>query len=338
VIVDLLDTYGQGGNCGFSHPEYYHNAFAIADPQEAWVLQTAGTYWAARQVRSVCTLSNGLTLVHEWDLASPGLVEHAVDKGWCKSEQDFDFSRCYSDFLYTTFSASRARQRRSAQILESQQGQVTVASMMAALRDHGPGTSGDHWHPGKGWLMDTLCVHAGFGPTRPSQSTGAMVAHLTADLPTYWLTGTSATCTGLFKPVYLGGAGLPDLGPQPTGTYDPDTLWWSHERLHRAVLRDYPRRLPRYERARDGLETAFLDESANLYGQYRGAADADRAAPLAAHTRSCFERASQATEQWVERVAEAPTQQRLPFWFSRAWDRFDQEASFASSDGDGRLH
>ena len=333
VIVDLLDTFGQGGNCGFHHPEYYHNAFAIADPQEAWVLQTAGTYWAARQVQSVCTISNGLTITREWDLASPGLVEHAVERGWCKSSQDFDFTRCYSDFLFTTFSASRTRQRRSAQLLGAQQGHVTAETMMAALRDHGAGASEDHWHPGRGWLMDTLCVHAGFGPTRPTQSTGAMVAHLRADLSTYWLTGTSGTCTSIFKPVYLGGAGLPDLGPQPTGTYDPHSLWWSHERLHRAVLRDYPHRLPQYAGERDVLESTFLREAAGLYEQYRNTAGAERARPLASHTRSCFERSSQATERWVEVVASAPVRQHLPFWFSRAWDGFDRQAGFRSSDG-----
>jgi secernin len=333
VIVDLLDTYGQGGNCGFHHPEYYHNAFAIADPHQAWVLQTAGKYWAARQVHSVCTISNGLTMGSEWDLASTGLVEHAVEKGWCNSSQDFDFTRCYSDFLYTTFSASRARQQRSAHLMEAQQGQITTEVMMAALRDHGPGTSRDHWHPGKGWLMDTLCVHAGFGPTRPSQSTGAMVAHLRADLPTYWLTGTSGTCTSIFKPVYLSGAGLPDMGPVPTGTYDPHSLWWSHERLHRAVLRDYSHRLPRYAGERDALETAFLQEAASLYEQHRSSAGAERARPLASHTRSCFERSWQATERWFEAVASAPAQQHLPFWFSRAWDSFDRQAGFGSGDG-----
>jgi len=337
VIVDMLETHGQGGNCGFHHPEYYHNAFAIADPREAWVLQTAGTYWAAKQVQSACTISNGLTIGREWDLASPGLVEHAVEKGWCKSSQDFDYARCYSDFLYTTFSASRARQRRSAQLMEAQQGEVTVEAMMAVLRDHGPGTSEDHWRPGKGWLMDTLCAHAGFGPTRPTQSTGAMVAHLRTDLPTYWLTGTSGTCTGIFKPVYLGGAGLPDLGPQPTGAYDPDSLWWSHERLHRAVLRDYRHRLPRYKGERDALETAFLQEEASLYRQHCHTADAERAGPLASHTRSCFDRSSQATERWFEVVSSTPARQRLPFWFSRAWDSFDRLAAFESNDGRSRL-
>jgi len=330
VIVELLETYGQGGNCGFHHKNYYHNSFIIADPGEAWVLETVGKFWAAERVRDVRTISNGLTIGSERDLASPGLVEHAIEKGWCKSRDDFHFARCYSDFLYTRMDGCRPRQRRSTVLLEVQKGRITVETMMAALRDHGPRATADPtWNPGKGLLMDTLCVHASFGPTRPSQSTGAMVAHLSPDLPTYWLTGTSGTCTGIFKPVYLNGAGLPDIGPEPVGTYDPESLWWAHERLHRAVIRDYPTRLPLYRGERDALEAAFLSEAAEMYNKYRGASAGERAAPLTAFTASCFERAAKATAHWTEVVSSAPVQHRPPMLFSMAWNRFDKQASFA---------
>ena len=39
VITGLIESEGQGGNCGFTHPFYYHNSFLIADPGEAWVVQ-----------------------------------------------------------------------------------------------------------------------------------------------------------------------------------------------------------------------------------------------------------------------------------------------------------
>jgi secernin len=211
-----------------------------------------------------------------------------------------------------------------------QEGRITVETMMASLRDHGPRAAVHPTsNPGRGWLMDTLCVHASFGPTRPSRSTGAMVAHLGPDLPTAWLTGTSGTCTGVFKPVYLGGAGLPALGSEPAGTCDPDSLWWAHERLHRAVIRGYPTRLLLYRDERDALEGAFLSEAAGMYDRYRGVSAEERAAPLGAFTASCFERAASATGRWSEAVSSVPVRHRPPRLFSMAWDSFNRQAAFA---------
>lgn len=54
VIVDLLEKYGQGGNCMESHMAFtYYNSFLIADRKEAWVLETSGKYWAAEKVEGM---------------------------------------------------------------------------------------------------------------------------------------------------------------------------------------------------------------------------------------------------------------------------------------------
>ncbi len=329
VIIDLLDTFGQGGNCGFHHKEYYHNAFIIADPAEAWVLESAGSFWVTERVRGVRTISNGLTIGSEWDRASPGLVEHAIDKGWCKSHEDFHFARCYSDRLFTNLDGCKARQRRSSELLEAQQGRITVDTLMDALRDHGPKAAGNPaWNPGKGVFMDKLCVHASMGPLRPSQTTGAMVAHLLPVLPTIWLTGTSATCTGIFKPVFLGGAGLPPHGPEPTGLYDPQSLWWTHERLHRTVIRDYPGRMQLYREQRDALEASFVIEADEARTRLSSLSPAERTADLVAFTTSCFDRAADATSRWTKTVSSAPIRERPSLLFSLAWDILNRRANF----------
>ena len=329
VIVDLLETHGQGGNCGFHHKEYYHNAFIIADPAEAWVLETSGNYWAAERVHGVRTISNGLTIGSEWDMASPGLVEHAIEKRWCKSREDFHFARCYSDRLYTNLDGCKARQRRSSGLLEAQQGRITVDTMMDALRDHGPKAADDPvWNPGKGIFMDKLCVHASMGPLRPSQTTGAMVAHLLPNIPTFWLTGTSATCTGIFRPVFLGGAGLPAHGPEPTGLYEPDSLWWAHERLHRTVIRDYPSRMPLYREQRDALEASFVIEADEARARLISVSPAERSNHLSALTASCFDRAADATSRWTKTVSSVPVRKRPSLLFSLAWDILNRRAKF----------
>ncbi|KAM4798224.1 secernin-3-like isoform X2 [Urocitellus parryii] len=60
VIVDLLEKYGQGGNCREGRMEFsYHNSFLIADRNEAWILETAGKHWAAEKVKAKMMTSSG---------------------------------------------------------------------------------------------------------------------------------------------------------------------------------------------------------------------------------------------------------------------------------------
>jgi hypothetical protein len=134
----------------------------------------------------------------------------------------------------------------------------------------------------------TVCWHAGFGPIRGSQSVGSMVSHLAPEIQTHFVTGTSAPCTSIFKPVWLG-AELPDMGPAPAGTYDAAALFWRHEVLHRATLRDYATRIALYQDERDELERSFV--AGVLAGAGR-----------TAYTTQCFAEADQATGRWIERV------------------------------------
>jgi hypothetical protein len=64
--------------------------------------------------------------------------EPAVDRGWRKGRNDFHFRRCYSDFVYTRFSRCSQRQCRTTDALAAHKGQITVETVMRALRDHGP--------------------------------------------------------------------------------------------------------------------------------------------------------------------------------------------------------
>ena len=168
VLTDLLAKYEQGGNCKFVGELYYHNSYLVVDPQEVWVLETAGPHWAAKQISGIYTISNGLTIGNEWDLASPNLVVHAIEKGWCKGADDFDFARCYSDPLYTRLNDCRHRCARTQLALQAQQGKITPNTLMSALRDHGE----DERNPDKSLMGANVCMHAGFGPIRISQTTG----------------------------------------------------------------------------------------------------------------------------------------------------------------------
>jgi dipeptidase len=322
TIVALLTEHGQGGNCGLGHKLYYHNAYLIADPAEAWVLETAGRHWAAQRVQGVRSISNGLTIGGEWDLASPGLADYARQKGWLRPGEEFHLARCFGDPFYTRMDGCRPRQARSSQLMREQAERISPASMMAALRDHGPRAASDpSWNPGQGWVMDAPCVHASLGPLRPSQTTASLVAHLAADARTAWATGASAPCTGIFKPVYLGAGGLPETGASPEATYAPQSLWWAHERLHRAVLGDYATRLAVYRAERDALEAEFLRQAVGV--------DASAEA-RAAFSASCWRRAAEATARWSEAVLATPVRRRSPFLHRIAWAGFNRQAGMAA--------
>jgi secernin len=316
VITGLLTTHGQGGNCGWAHKSFYHNSFLLADPGSAWVLETAGPHWAAKQIRGVYTISNGLTLGNEWDMASPDLVTYAVRKGWCQGREDFHFARCYSDFLYTTFSDCRRRCQRTASLLTAQQGDITPGSVISVLRDHGE-DAGPDWRPDRGLTGPTVCMHAAFGPIRFSQTAGSMVCHLHSRHPTHFVTGTAAPCTSLFKPVWLD-APLPDTGPAPEAAYDPATLWWRHERLHRATLRDYPARIQRYQAERDAVEARFLGGALERAGQ----APAERATFAA----GCFDQAGEAEARWLEQVSDAKIASGPNWIYTFSWNRVNRQA------------
>ena len=321
VITGLLAEYGQGGSCGFAHRLFYHNSFLMADPQEAWVLETAGRHWAAKKVSGVYAISNGLTIGSDWDIASPELVDHAIAKGWCKDLADFHFARCYSDFLYTRFSCCRERLAGTTGLLGARMGNLTVSDFMSVLRDHGCRDVQARL-PERGITGSTICMHAGFGPVRGSQTTGSMVSHLRPDRPTHFVTGTAAPCTGIFKPAWLD-AGLPDMGPAPSGTYDAATLYWRHERLHRGVLSDFVARLETYREERDALEGRFISEALDSADR----TDSERRALSA----RCFTDADGAEEKWLERITGIRSRRKLPFLYRIAWKGFNKAAQMPDS-------
>ena len=316
VITDLLETHGQGGKAGYTRELYYHNSFIIADAKEAWVLETVARHWAAKRVQGVYTISNGLTLGNDFDLSSMDLVSHAVRMGWCKSRDDFDFAACYSDFVYTRFSASRSRCGRTTGLLLAQKGGITPQTIMAALRDHGE-TAGAGWRTDQGLADPKVCMHAGFGPVRVDQSVGSQVSTLHPEAPVHFFTGTSAPCTSLFKPVWMD-APLPEMGPEPTGVYDPATLYWQHERLHRATLSDYPNLIQLFQPALKELEARFVQGALERAG--------GPAAERKAYMDQCFAEAAAAEAAWLEMVKSASPRSQPARLYSLAWGNFNRQA------------
>jgi len=311
VITSLLEEFGQGGKHTLDGHSYYHNSYLIVDSRESWVLETVDRHWAARQVGPLYSISNSPSLETDWDRSSAGLEEYIIHRGLAKSEEKINLSANISDRVVTTFAAGRQRCARSRQLLEASQGEITVSTMASILRDHGSKSD-----PRPGLFGADICMHASLGPVRVSQTTGSLIALLEADNPLVFATGTAAPCTGIFKPFWVDA--IPDLGKLPTDQYDPETLFWSHERLHREVLGNYPERLASFEEERDSLEEEFITGAISL----QGGSQSERKA----YSEICLTKAAEAEQRWLACVSKIPP--KPIFFHDLAWKGFNRHAKW----------
>ena len=270
VIVGLLGRYGQGGGCGYDDRSFtYHNSFIIADPKGAVVLETAGSKWATERVTSgVRTISNGLTIA--------GFADKHRDR--LRSR----VSACDVRTALTTASASHA---------------TGPADLMAVLRSHGP----DVW-PTYRSINGTLampCMHGG-GLVASSSSTAGWVSDLRSGV--HWITGTSAQCLSLFKPVRVGEP--VDIGRIPDAAPDGESLWWRHERMARVVMKDPESLAPLFLGDRNDLEARWLE--------------------YAPSGQQAFDTYTELLAMWSARFDDAPEPRDIRPWFTRRyWSRQD---------------
>lgn len=313
VIAGLLADYGQGGICGYEDKRFaYHNSFIIADPREGWVLETAGPLWAAVKVKDFYAISNALTIGEEFDESHPDLVDTARKRGWLKSGEPFHFARCYSDWFYTTFSAAGRRRSRSLELIHNMEGEINAASAANVLRDHHE----PDYRPDSHFLGNRICAHAANKLARnASQTTGSLVAHLAPQTQTYWATGTAAPCTSVFKPIRFEGEVLPGLGIEPGSRFDPNSMWWHHEQLHRRMLLNYPDRIIRYTAERDELESLLMQDAAEI-----------SAGTGAEYTQQAFARAADFTDQWIRNLKDHPAVNRTRWLYRQYWKKQNNKA------------
>ena len=121
TIAELLQQFGQGGNCGYSKDFRYDNSFLITDKQAAYVLETAGKNYAAYEVKDRAAISNRL-FIH---------TEHTMRRGLAEGE---DFAAKFSNPLFSFI--SQAKHRRAQSVCGAAQTPVSPAQLMRALRFH----------------------------------------------------------------------------------------------------------------------------------------------------------------------------------------------------------
>ena len=260
VLTELLEEYGQFGSGTPTFPASagaYENSYIIADPGEAWVLETLGRKWIARRVASGTTsISNAVTIGTDWDLVAEGLIEQVVEDGWWSGDAEgFEFARaCQDDRPEILAQIGRARTRAacSARLLEEWEGQVSVGSMMQISRDRSS--------------------QPGLDLDQTASGSVAVLPKGEGEIPVFWWCPATPS-NSCYVPFFVHGSRLPGIvsragtrGDEVTppsqvleDQFSEDSFWWLFRDLCDQSRALYRQRNPVIRAAFDPLEEEFAN-------------------------------------------------------------------------------
>ena len=223
VMTGLISQYGQGKFENEAGVRTYDNSYIVADPREAYVVETAGHDWAVKKVEGALGISNVYSVETDWIRVSSKTTDG----------DRFNFAEAYTKAARTEGSGAR-RRARSCSVLSHLAGNINVQTMMSVLSDQdGSQSSPDVFQTDL--KQGGICVHCNEDGTG-GNTAASLVADLCADgsrLPVYWC-GLYSPCLALFLPVFIEGQLPPVLG---AGSERPDDMspWWMFHTLSRAV-------------------------------------------------------------------------------------------------------
>lgn len=230
VIGEMMEKYGQGGNCSFDGTFHYDNAYLVADSDEIWHVETAGKHiWVAKKIDlPAYSISNYLTLNYP-DLMHADTVKHAKEAGYAV-EEPFNWQETYADWE-TLSHSGQLRRVCSMQQMNRPGKQFAVEDMLKALRSH---------HANNEWVdgMHCVCMHAK-NPVYPTdidcQTTNSMAAVMIPGENLILSPGMSTPCIAPFQPFWF------DVySAKQVFAYDRQeeaaASWLRRERINRAIL------------------------------------------------------------------------------------------------------
>lgn len=237
AITSLVAEFGQGRFARYADL-LYDNSYIVADPVEAFVVETAGHEWALKDVDDAVGISNVYSIEADYSALSESAEALAVANGWWSPTEVFSFADAFTKESRVEGSGA-LRRLRSCTVLGDSLGNIDVNTMISLLSDHSDAMVPEEpfqteINPGTG-----ICVHFAYdegGNLISGNTAASLVADLCRDgsrLPVYWCSFYSP-CMSLFLPVFVE-ARLPEVlslgGEHP----DDDSPWWRVHRLNAAV-------------------------------------------------------------------------------------------------------
>jgi len=90
-ITSFVETYPQGGNGAYKGRLIYNNSFIAADPEEAYIIETAGKRWAWRKAMIADAISNAYCIEDDYKRLDPQTRKEIApvnERAACSDEAD----------------------------------------------------------------------------------------------------------------------------------------------------------------------------------------------------------------------------------------------------------
>jgi hypothetical protein len=193
LLTRLIESHGHGSGDGIFAAD---SALLVADPVEAYILETAGRYWVCQEIQELRAQSGVRVVRQDWDHISRGLADLAMDRGWWPCDgSKIDFAGIMGEMSEGEKAALRSWSRATL-LLQEQNGSIDLGFIRRII---GGETPDDIRRPSTQAAAGNSIV-------------ASFAASLSADpahAPMAWCAlGTGSP--GLFFPVFLEGE-LPDL-------------------------------------------------------------------------------------------------------------------------------
>jgi secernin len=229
VIGALVEAYGQGGVADAAHQSAYDSSFLVADATRAFVLDTAGSRFAAAPADRGTAISNRLSVGATWTRGSRDLAPG----------DDFG---CFADDGDALLAHVRAEAGRRF-LAATPSGELTAAATAAHLRDHGAGPWGaprtdGPVHPvpaevGVDFDGVSVCMHV----RGRVVTTASMIAELPAGIaegePLRVYVAAGSPCASIYVPTFPDtAAGPPSFVPAELSN---EELWHAADSVRQAV-------------------------------------------------------------------------------------------------------
>ena len=223
VMTGLIAEYGQGKFDNDADVRTYDNGYIVADPHEAYVIETAGHDWVVKKVDGALGISNVYSVETDWDQISCEQAER----------ERLNFADAFTKDPRTKGSGFQ-RRARSCAVLSHLRGQIDAHMMMQLLGDHGSELASPSRFQ-TDLQQGGICVHCNEDGTG-GNTAASLVADLCADgsrLPVYWCSFYSP-CLTVFLPIFIEGT-LPSVLAVGAEVYDDGSPWWLFHELSRVV-------------------------------------------------------------------------------------------------------